>query len=66
MGLDSECDVAIDVGSKGADAMRAIRDGLIAEHLGVPIDRVSNLIDASGSLIVTIEALRGRGRTLRP
>jgi hypothetical protein len=53
-------------GAKGADAICAIRDGLIAEHLGVSIDRVSDLIDTNGSLIETIEALRGRGRTLRP
>lgn len=66
MGLDTECDVAIDVGSKGADAIRGIRDGLIAEHLGVPVARVSALIDTNHSLIETIETLRGRGRTLRP
>jgi phosphatidylserine/phosphatidylglycerophosphate/cardiolipin synthase-like enzyme len=66
MGLDTECDVAIDVGSQGAAAIRAIRDGLIAEHLGVPVDRVSRLIDESGSLIETIETLRGRSRSLRP
>jgi phosphatidylserine/phosphatidylglycerophosphate/cardiolipin synthase-like enzyme len=66
MGLDTECDVAIDVGSKGAEAICAIRDGLIAEHLGVPVDRVTSLIEANGSIVEAIEALRGRGRTLRP
>jgi hypothetical protein len=60
------CDVTIDVGSKGASAIRDIRDGLIAEHLGASLKRVSGLIDETGSLIQTIETLRGRGRTLRP
>jgi phosphatidylserine/phosphatidylglycerophosphate/cardiolipin synthase-like enzyme len=66
MGLDTECDVTIDAGDEGADAIRAIRDGLIAEHLGLPVSRVAAQIDARGSLIGTIEALRGKGRTLRP
>ncbi|WP_420137297.1 phospholipase D-like domain-containing protein [Sphingomonas sp.] len=66
MGLDTECDVTIDAGDEGAEAIRAIRDGLIAEHLGLPIARVSAQIDAHGSLIRTIEALRGKGRSLRP
>lgn len=66
MGLDTECDVTIDAGDEGADAIRAIRDGLIAEHLGLPVARVAAEIDARGSLIRTIEALRGTGRSLRP
>jgi phosphatidylserine/phosphatidylglycerophosphate/cardiolipin synthase-like enzyme len=66
MGLDTECDVAIDAGREGADAVRQVRDGLIAEHLGVSIDRVAKEIDARGSLIAAIERLRGRGRSLRP
>jgi phosphatidylserine/phosphatidylglycerophosphate/cardiolipin synthase-like enzyme len=66
MGLDTECDVTIDAGDEGADAVRAIRDGLIAEHLGLPVARVAAQIDARGSLIDTIEALRGKGRSLRP
>ncbi|MDF0486586.1 phospholipase D-like domain-containing protein [Sphingomonas sp. H39-1-10] len=66
MGLDTECDVTINAGDEGADAIRAIRDGLIAEHLGLPVERVAAQIDAQGSLIGTIEALRGNGRSLRP
>lgn len=66
MGLDTECDVTIDAGDEGADAIRAIRDGLIAEHLGLPVATVAAEIDARGSLISTIEALRGEGRSLRP
>ena len=47
-------------------AIRAIRDGLIAEHLGVAPEEVARQIDESGSLIATIEELRGAGRSLRP
>ena len=66
MGLDTECDVTIDAGDEGEEAIRAIRDGLIAEHLGVTPDQVAHEIDARGSIIATIEALRGSGRSLRP
>lgn len=66
MGLDTECDVTIDAGDEGAEAIRAIRDGLIAEHLGLPVADVAAEIDSQGSLIGTIEALRGGGRSLRP
>ncbi len=68
--LDTECDVTIDAGlpanAGSAPTIRAIRDGLIAEHLGADREEVSRMIDASGSLISTIETLRGDGRSLRP
>lgn len=66
MGLDTECDVIVDAGSEGRDAVLAIRDGLIAEHLGVPIETVVREIEQRGSIIAAIEALRGPGRSLRP
>ncbi len=66
LGLDTECDVVIEPGAGHEAAVRAIRDGLIAEHLGVPIARVAERIDATGSLIATIEELRGAGRSLSP
>jgi phosphatidylserine/phosphatidylglycerophosphate/cardiolipin synthase-like enzyme len=70
LGLDTECDVTIDArrtANAGArPAIRAIRDGLIAEHLGVEADEVARGIDNDGSLISTIERLRGAGRSLRP
>lgn len=68
--LDTECDVTIDAARAEnadlCDAIRAIRDGLIGEHLGADPAEVSRRMDASGSLIATIEALRGEGRSLRP
>ncbi|CAN5257227.1 phospholipase D-like domain-containing protein [soil metagenome] len=66
MGLDTECDITIDAGDEGMGSACAIRDGLIAEHLGRSIEKVTEAIDGHGSLIGAIEALRGPGRSLRP
>lgn len=69
LALDSECDVLIEIDDADraeAARVRAIRDGLIAEHLGLPAEQVAAEIEARGSLIETIEALRGEGKTLRP
>ncbi len=68
MRLDSECDVAIQAEASGdavSIAITGIRDGLIAEHLGLDPADVSAKIAETGSLIATIEALRGPARTLR-
>jgi phosphatidylserine/phosphatidylglycerophosphate/cardiolipin synthase-like enzyme len=63
--LDTECDVAIEASSDGERAcVHAIRDGLIAEHLGKTRREVADAIAAHG-LIEAIERLRGQGRTLR-
>lgn len=66
--LDTECDVTIT--AEDADTrtrIRAIRDGLLAEHLGCDDAEVAAAIEGEGSLIGAIEALRTRpGRTLRP
>lgn len=68
MRLDTECDVAIDARQQPNDTIsariRTIRDSLIAEHLGVDAERVTQRIAESGSLIATIEALRGNARSL--
>ncbi|MEO6581752.1 MAG: phospholipase D-like domain-containing protein, partial [Sphingomicrobium sp.] len=70
MGLDSECDLLID-GSRpanagAADAIGAILCDLLAEHLGIPRSEVASRFAATGSLVRTIDALRGPGRTLVP
>lgn len=65
--LDTECDLAIDAATPRDRAqVLAIRDGLIAEHLGVDPAVVTARIAGTGSLIETIEGLRGDGRSLRP
>ncbi|WP_294009732.1 phospholipase D-like domain-containing protein [Sphingomonas sp.] len=70
MGLDSECDLLIDCG-RAANAGASSRIGailcdLLAEHLGVAPNDVRSRFEATGSLVATIEELRGRGRTLVP
>ncbi|MET0360796.1 MAG: phospholipase D-like domain-containing protein [Sphingobium sp.] len=66
MGLDTECDVTVDAGDEGRTHVLAIRDGLLAEHLGVTVEVVRKALDDHGSMIGAIEALRGDGRSLRP
>lgn len=68
MGLDSECDIAIAGKDAGIPdpAIRHLREMLMAEHLGTTTEIISAAYDETGSLIATVEALRGRGKTLRP
>ncbi|MFN4014694.1 MAG: phospholipase D-like domain-containing protein [Reyranella sp.] len=70
MRLDTECDVTIDAAHPGneraVDQIRSLRDSLLAEHLGVPAEKVAATIEAKGSLIGAVEELRGDGRSLRP
>ena len=67
LGLDSECDLTVKASNEAErDAIKAIRNGLIAEHLGAEETAVAAELAASGSLIATIETLRGPGRTLKP
>ncbi|SFP49849.1 Phosphatidylserine/phosphatidylglycerophosphate/cardiolipin synthase [Sphingomonas rubra] len=65
MRLDTECDLTIEAGDDDQRAcVAAIRDGLIAEHLGVEPHEVAEAVRAHG-LIEAIERLRGQGKTLR-
>lgn len=68
MGLDTECDLAVESGGdvKIEGAIAALRSRLLGEHLGVEPGKVARSLAVGGSLIGTIEALRGRGRTLVP
>lgn len=67
--LDTECDVTIDATRSGnADERRTIggiRDSLLAEHLDSDCETVQTILAETGSLIATIERLRGPGRSLR-
>ncbi len=68
MGLDSECDVMID-GRGREDVQETIarlRCGLMAEHLGREAEDVAGCFAETGSVLATIERLRGHGRTLVP
>jgi len=68
--LDTECDVVIDAARHPGAGLEAKiagqRADLLAEHLDVAAERVAQMIEQSGSLIETIERLRGPGRSLRP
>jgi phosphatidylserine/phosphatidylglycerophosphate/cardiolipin synthase-like enzyme/uncharacterized membrane protein YdjX (TVP38/TMEM64 family) len=68
MGLDSECDLAIEArgDEAAARAIAGVRDDLLAEHLGVSPKRVAEEVVARGSLCAAVDALRGGPRTLAP
>lgn len=73
MGLDTECDLAIEAveGRPGADQLAAtivgFRDRLLAEHLGCTPEDVAAAVDGTGSLVRGIERLRRpTGRSLVP
>lgn len=68
MGLDSECVLILEAGEdvRVREAAAAFRNRLLGEHLGVNSGQVSAEFERTGSLIRTIEALRGEGRSLRP
>jgi phosphatidylserine/phosphatidylglycerophosphate/cardiolipin synthase-like enzyme/membrane protein DedA with SNARE-associated domain len=71
LGFDSECDLAI-AGEEGSDTAQVIssfRNRLLAEHLGVSVAEVAEVVEAvagHGSLIEAVESLRGGDRTLMP
>jgi phosphatidylserine/phosphatidylglycerophosphate/cardiolipin synthase-like enzyme len=68
--LDTECDVLLDARLPRNQEVRptiaAIRDDLIAEHLGVEPAEVSAAFAETASLIATIERLSGANRRLKP
>lgn len=68
MGLDTECDVAIEAGGD-ASVRRGIlrlRDGLLAEHLDATPEEVSRAIEQTGGMAAAIRALGTESRTLKP
>jgi hypothetical protein len=68
MGVDTECDVAIEAAGRAdvAQAIRDLRNKLLAEHLGVPAKEVARQLELTGKIGRTVEALRSSGRTLAP
>jgi len=66
MRLDSECDVILAADGDDSPTILALRDDLLAEHLGVEPAEVTRRIEKAGSVIAAIEELRGKGRTLIP
>lgn len=74
MGLDTECDLAIEVEADQSDAasvsrtIAEVRNRLLSEHLGVTESRLAEMLaHQGGSLIGAIESLRREhGRSLVP
>jgi phospholipase D1/2 len=64
MGLDTECDVAIE--TDRPEPVRSVLSRLVGEHLDHLPDAVAASLVEEGSLIRTIERMRGNEKTLRP
>jgi phospholipase D1/2 len=67
MGLDTECDVAVEARGEPrvAESIRTFRNRLLAEHLGKSPEEVDSKHRELGSINRTIEALGGEERSLR-
>jgi len=67
LGLDTEADVAIEARGRPqvANVIRRFREHLLAEHLGVPAEKVRMEIDRTGALQGAIKTLAHDGRSLR-
>ena len=67
LGLDTEADIAIEARGRPqvANAIRRFRDRMLAEHLGVPLEKVRVEIERTGSLHGAIKGLAHDGRSMR-
>lgn len=68
LGLDSECDLALEATSQEErTAIAAIRTRLMAEHVGATEEQVATTFERTGSLLATIAELTREGvRRLEP
>lgn len=68
MGMDTECDLAVDAGGEPRlrQGIARVRARLLAEHLGARPEEVEREIAATGSLCAAIDRLSGGDRTLAP
>jgi phospholipase D1/2 len=68
MGVDTECDLALEARGEARieKGIALFRNRLLGEHLGVGPEKVSQVLSAKQSLVVTVEQLRGSERTLKP
>ena len=68
MGLDSECDLAIEAGDSQAvrAAIFRFRNRLIAEHTGTDAETVEERLEATASLIEAIDSFDAGERALVP
>jgi phosphatidylserine/phosphatidylglycerophosphate/cardiolipin synthase-like enzyme/uncharacterized membrane protein YdjX (TVP38/TMEM64 family) len=67
MGLDTECDLAVDAADEATrQAITRVLCRLLGEHLGCDPRQVADQLQSRQSLIATIEALQAGPRTLKP
>ncbi len=71
LGLDSECDVLIEASqvedeAAARAAIRSIRVGLLAEHLGNDCDAIGDSLAETDSMRATIARFAREGRCLKP
>ncbi len=66
MGLDSECDLAIEAeNAEQSDAIKALRHRLLSEHLDIAVDVLEELLAEHDSLLTLINSREQFPRTLR-
>ncbi|WP_460448252.1 phospholipase D-like domain-containing protein [Alsobacter sp. SYSU BS001988] len=62
MGLDTECDLAIEgTRPQHRASIARIRDGLMAEHVGAEPDELREAVDRLGSYVAAMDELGARG-----
>jgi uncharacterized membrane protein YdjX (TVP38/TMEM64 family) len=67
MGVDTECDLAIEASSQEESAkIAAVRNRLLGEHCGVGEELVAGELGRTGSLARSAERLSANGHCLRP
>lgn len=68
MGLDTECDLAIEAAGEPriAHTIAQFRHRLLGEHLGVPAERMAERVATESSLIAAVESLNDSERRLEP
>ena len=68
MGMDTECDLAVDAGGdpEARAGILRVRDRLLAEHLGLSVDDVAREIERLGSIGAFIDTRQTRRAHTRP
>jgi uncharacterized membrane protein YdjX (TVP38/TMEM64 family) len=68
MGLDTECNLAIDLSgdSRGRAVIERFRNGLVGEHCGVRGNAVAEKLEQGRSLLGAIRHIDGAGKALLP
>jgi phospholipase D1/2 len=66
LGLDTECDLAIESGgnTRIEAAIARFRSRLLGEHLGLAPERVEEVVAAEGSLLTAVDSFQASGRGL--